>query len=130
MLWQSSFHYPLLGEQQHILSIFTTAELVTFDNKTFFVFSDGDAFSLSTCIGNKHFETCLTQNIRHNLTNISTSQAGSFTFIRFAWSCFFVWCIPRAPQIRHSEQRQVRIQTAQDFVLLDLCAIRKTYCDL
>ena len=50
--FQTKLH-SLLGEEQHLLPVLPVAEVITFHNEAFFIFSDGDAFPLSTCLMNQ-----------------------------------------------------------------------------
>ena len=52
---QSRLNDSLLGKEQHLLPVLavSVAEVITFHNEAFFIFSDGDAFPLSTCLMNQ-----------------------------------------------------------------------------
>ena len=47
MVRQSRINDSLFGKEQHLRPVLAVAEVITFHNEAFFIFSDGDAFPLS-----------------------------------------------------------------------------------
>jgi len=50
---QSCLNDSLFGKEQHLFPVLAVAEVIRFHDEAFFIFSDRNAFPLSTCLKNQ-----------------------------------------------------------------------------